>query len=388
MAILKGRTTCPAKINLHLAVGEPYIEKHSGRSFHRICTLMQGVYFQGVRLNEDKDQLEWEEQGGDLLELELSPERVQSRDEVQLTLEAQPAPCPTEDNLVCRAAKAYVERLDCRFWPQRMHFSLKKRIPQEAGLGGGSANAAITLKLLNRLLPPYCGSPALSVDTMSELAAGLGSDVPFFLRDFGSFPGSLAWCLGRGEQVVSLSERLVEQWQELQSQYRLWLVKPRGISCPTGEMYRRLDSRPRRAELDHLMLERQLSGLMAEGLSENSPLVRFLHNDFSLAVRALAGRECPGAGETGAGETGDIEQEKQTAEKYQDFRVLATLPQYLYSLAASWAAMSGSGSSFFVWFPAGLSQMEILKGLTAFPHPLEIFAGQSCSVTTGQYHLE
>jgi 4-diphosphocytidyl-2-C-methyl-D-erythritol kinase len=70
---------------------------------------------------------------------------------------------------------------------------LEKRLPLAAGLGGGSANAAVTLSALNELF----GVP-LNRGQLQELAAGLGSDVPFFL---GNTPGLGT---GRGEQVESL----------------------------------------------------------------------------------------------------------------------------------------------------------------------------------------
>jgi 4-diphosphocytidyl-2-C-methyl-D-erythritol kinase len=67
---------------------------------------------------------------------------------------------------------------------------LKKTIPHGAGLGGGSSDAAMTLLGLNRL-----NNFKLSVDSMHELAASLGSDIPFFLTTGASR------CTGRGEKI-------------------------------------------------------------------------------------------------------------------------------------------------------------------------------------------
>src|SRR5207249_12308066 len=67
---------------------------------------------------------------------------------------------------------------------------LEKRIPIEAGLGGGSSNAAATLRLLNQL-----HNCPFSMQQLERLAADLGSDVPFFIY------GRSAWCAGRGEQI-------------------------------------------------------------------------------------------------------------------------------------------------------------------------------------------
>jgi 4-diphosphocytidyl-2-C-methyl-D-erythritol kinase len=69
---------------------------------------------------------------------------------------------------------------------------LEKRIPIGAGLGGGSSNAAATLRLLNKLHNSRFASQQLE-----EMAANLGSDVAFFIR------GRSAWCTGRGERIES-----------------------------------------------------------------------------------------------------------------------------------------------------------------------------------------
>jgi 4-diphosphocytidyl-2-C-methyl-D-erythritol kinase len=67
---------------------------------------------------------------------------------------------------------------------------LEKDVPAGAGMGGGSSDAAAALAAVNRLL----GRPR-SVDDLAELAAGIGSDVPFFLRS------AAAVCRGRGERI-------------------------------------------------------------------------------------------------------------------------------------------------------------------------------------------
>jgi 4-diphosphocytidyl-2-C-methyl-D-erythritol kinase len=88
-------------------------------------------------------------------------------------------------NLVWRAAERFFAAAGVRAGV-RIH--LEKRIPQGAGLGGGSANAAVTLRALNEMFERPLSDPALH-----ELAAGLGSDVPFFLLD------RPALATGRGE---------------------------------------------------------------------------------------------------------------------------------------------------------------------------------------------
>lgn len=95
-------------------------------------------------------------------------------------------------NLVHRATTAFLEaaRVD-----DGVSISLDKRIPLAAGLGGGSGNAATTLLGLNELFGHPLGSTELN-----GLAAGLGSDVPFFLQH------KPALGVGRGERIESLGD--------------------------------------------------------------------------------------------------------------------------------------------------------------------------------------
>ena len=93
-------------------------------------------------------------------------------------------------NLVHRAATAYLQYARIS---DGVRIHLEKRSPMAAGLGGGSSNAAHTLLALNELW----GRP-IAPAKLSEIAAGLGSDVPFFLQ---SRP---ALATGRGERVTPL----------------------------------------------------------------------------------------------------------------------------------------------------------------------------------------
>lgn len=98
---------------------------------------------------------------------------------------------PTDSsNLVHRAATRFLEMAKIQ---TGIRIHLEKKIPMAAGLGGGSGNAATTLLGLNELF----GHP-LSATQLHEIAAGLGSDIPFFLQD------QPAIAVGRGEQVTSL----------------------------------------------------------------------------------------------------------------------------------------------------------------------------------------
>lgn len=92
-----------------------------------------------------------------------------------------------DSNLVVRAARALAHRIGR---PAEARIHLTKRIPQGAGLGGGSADAAVALILLMRLW-----EGEVSRAELADLAARLGSDVPFFLV------GGEANVSGRGEHV-------------------------------------------------------------------------------------------------------------------------------------------------------------------------------------------
>lgn len=115
-------------------------------------------------------------------------ERAQGSD---LQLEVRGADVgPAADNLVARAVHAY-----CAAAGIAPAFSvvLHKRIPAGAGLGGGSSDAAATLRALDAMQQQRLGTARLL-----DLGAALGSDVPFFLADA---PVALAW--GRGQRLLT-----------------------------------------------------------------------------------------------------------------------------------------------------------------------------------------
>jgi 4-diphosphocytidyl-2-C-methyl-D-erythritol kinase len=103
---------------------------------------------------------------------------------------SDPALPADSTNLVVRAAAAFLKTAGVE---DGISIHLKKRIPVAAGLGGGSGNAAATLLALNELF----GHP-LEKDSLSQMAAALGSDVPFFLQN------RPALATGRGEAVLPL----------------------------------------------------------------------------------------------------------------------------------------------------------------------------------------
>jgi 4-diphosphocytidyl-2-C-methyl-D-erythritol kinase len=126
---------------------------------------------------------------------------------------------PTDgSNLVLKAADLFRRKTGLRIGVKA---HLEKKIPHQAGLGGGSGNAATTLWGLNEL----CGRPA-KTDLLADWASEIGSDISFF------FSQGTAYCTGRGEKV-SLLDPLPNQ--------TLWIVKPtEGLS--TMDVYSRYNA--------------------------------------------------------------------------------------------------------------------------------------------------
>jgi 4-diphosphocytidyl-2-C-methyl-D-erythritol kinase len=94
------------------------------------------------------------------------------------------------DDLCVRAARALQAASGCK---HGAHIRLRKQIPTQAGMGGGSSDAATCLLALNRLWGLH-----LPLSTLEQLGLQLGADVPFFLR------GSNAWVEGVGESITPI----------------------------------------------------------------------------------------------------------------------------------------------------------------------------------------
>lgn len=153
-----------AKINLYLNV---IARRNDG--FHDIESVMQTVDL------------------ADILHFELFPSK---HTEVKLSF-SSPCNLPADErNLIVKAALAF---LNACGETARVSIKLEKHIPMAAGLAGGSADAAATLRALDSLLPGRLTKAAIT-----EIAAALGSDVPFCLI------GGRALCYGRGEETVPL----------------------------------------------------------------------------------------------------------------------------------------------------------------------------------------
>lgn len=209
----------------------------------------------------------------------------------EITVEGMP---DVPDNLAARAAAAVIAELRLK---ASVHIHIEKRIPMGAGLGGGSSDAAAILQAL----PILAGCP-IPMPRLFQLAAPLGSDVPFFLL------GGTALGLGRGEELYPLPNLPPLEGV---------LITP-NIHVSTPDAYRALSP----------TLTDSANKLPSFQESVRQPLVEPLVNDFEAVVFA---------------------QHPQ----------LAALKASLLSKGAYQALMSGSGSSVFALFKSTGEASEV-----------------------------
>lgn len=184
----------PAKINLTLDV-----EKKRPDGFHDIRSVMQTIALH------------------DTVEISLMP----GRPDIHLTVTGDEAEGVPMDgtNIVHRAA---TRLQDLTPNAPGLEITLTKRIPSQAGLGGGSSDAAATLRAVNALL-----RLDLPTSRLTEIAATLGADVSFFLV------GGAALVEGLGERVTALPARSPD--------WPLVIVKP-SVGVSTAWAYGALDA--------------------------------------------------------------------------------------------------------------------------------------------------
>ncbi|HYG81302.1 MAG TPA: 4-(cytidine 5'-diphospho)-2-C-methyl-D-erythritol kinase [Pyrinomonadaceae bacterium] len=178
-------------------------------------------------------------------------------DRLHLTSDSPEIPLD-ESNLVLRAADAL---RDARGLRRGASIHLEKVIPVEAGLGGGSSNAAVTLLGLARLWGLETG-----LEELSSIGTKLGADVPFF------FTGGTALGTGLGTEITPLGDVVAEH---------LLIVKPEA-KVSTAEAYKALNS----PALTKAGGDANLSISRAdEQFTDSHPIA--LHNDFEPVVFPL-----------------------------------------------------------------------------------------------------
>lgn len=166
------------------------------------------------------------------------------------------------ENLVYRAAVQFFEKAGIS--PQG-HIHLRKNLPSEAGLGGGSANAGITLRALNK---EY--DYPLKQSELYAIASGLGSDVPFFLLD------GPAIGYGRGEQLQELLP-----FESLRG-VRILLIKP-AFGVSTGWAYKTLAQYPEHQKGRLGRVKEFVTQLQTKTLQDVAP---FFYNSLEAPVLA------------------------------------------------------------------------------------------------------
>jgi len=220
----------------------------------------------------------------DTVELRLQPPTVR-----QLDCDGDVG--PPEHNLAIRAAEAFLAR---SAWETGYTIRIRKQIPIGGGLGGGSADAGATLRALNALAPA-----PLAPETLLELAATLGADVPFLTADATM---ALAW--GRGDRFLALDPLPTRA---------VVLITP-GFGVPTVDAYgwlaaeRQTDATsssvaqasPRMMHPWHLANWGELGRWM---VNDFTPVVARHHSTVAPLITALHDAGASNAGMSGSGST-------------------------------------------------------------------------------------
>ncbi len=258
-SVRRARLRSLAKINLSLLV----LNKRQD-GFHDLRTVFQTISL------------------ADTLDIEFTPGRGR-KVELESALDIP-------DNLVARAANLLMDECKIR---GHVRFRLNKAIPMGGGLGGGSSNAAAVLLAL-----PVLAGIRAARDQLAEVAAQLGSDVPFFLH------GGTALGIGRGTELYPLPE--VPESPTL-------VVAP-GIHVSTPEAYSALN--------------RGLTDASRPGILNS--------------LQAFVWR----SGDSAPAETWKSDNDFETV-VFRQFPLLSAIKRKLLRAGATPALMTGSGSALF-----------------------------------------
>ena len=179
---------------------------------------------------------------------------IEKSNRLDITLNGNNENIPyNEKNIVYKAIKLFFE--ETKITPHNISVYIEKNIPTEAGLAGGSSNAAGTFLALNKVF-----NNILSMDKLHELCAKLGSDLNVCLE------GGCTLATGRGEKVTKLKI----------NEYPVSLIKPNiGISAKEGyEEYSKLENK----------CFKDFTQKMIEASENNQDIHEYLHNDLELGV--------------------------------------------------------------------------------------------------------
>jgi 4-diphosphocytidyl-2-C-methyl-D-erythritol kinase len=164
MSLKMVKVKAPAKLNLYLD-----IVGVNDKGYHLMEMLMQAIdLFDVITVEQSFDE------------------------KITLSCNWEFVPC-NEKNIAYRCAEAFLEKTGIE--PSGLHIHLEKRIPQQAGMAGGSADGAGVLRALNRMY-----GEILTNEELSEIGQRIGADIPFCLT------GGTAKVSGIGEKITKISD--------------------------------------------------------------------------------------------------------------------------------------------------------------------------------------
>jgi len=255
----------PAKINLTLEV-----MKQRPDGFHELQSIMQAISL------------------CDFVTINVEPS---GKTEITLSGTSDVIPY-NEKNLAYKACDLFLSKIEGNF---KIHIHIEKNIPIEAGLAGGSANAAGVFYGLNNIFNNVFNS-----EELSELCAQIGSDVAF--------------CLFGGTQLATSRGEVLKRVDT--PELKLLLIKPKAFGISAKEAYQKFDKLK-----DKSKLNATFNMLMA--INNGQDVTPFLANDLERAID-------------------------------KDYPQIRKLKDYMLKLGCKNALMSGSGSTVF-----GLLDQEI-----------------------------
>ncbi len=216
----------PAKVNLSLDIIKKRVD-----GYHELEMIMQEL--------ELKDKITLEEIEENKIEISCNSEEVPLN----------------EKNLCWKAAEIIKEKKEIK---KGIKILIDKKIPVAGGLGGGSSNAAATIKGLNELW-----KLEMHKKEMQEIAEKIGMDVAFFLY------GKTGFAVGRGEKI-----EVIKSFPKT----RILICNP-GIAVSTPIAYSNIDYE----KSGKILASRKLKQAIEEG-KEISELIKLIHNDFEFSV--------------------------------------------------------------------------------------------------------
>jgi 4-diphosphocytidyl-2-C-methyl-D-erythritol kinase len=231
-----------AKVNLHLEVLNRRSDLyHNIFSLNASLDLFDRLTFKRLNIsNKFKD-----------IQVDIHPEGGEWQDIL--------SSIAVEDNLITKAIKFYMGRIKKS---GEISIAVEKNIPADAGMGGGSSDAAAALRLLNNFF--IRSNEGLSENELLHLGAKVGADIPYCLR------GGYAFCEGIGDIVENIEGKL-----------KYWvLVANCGIKINTASAYKAL-----KRDNNSIIIKSEIEGkkeLLREGIKKGN-LINFKHilkNDF------------------------------------------------------------------------------------------------------------